>query len=206
MFKFHKIGNNVSQGWCCLISSDKEMQAYLDYMARRVLMNWRYIKASPEDKEGHCATSEAGAYKTLLILEMKRRGVEKISFVDSIEFLTKIATKSAINIFHKNGKVYVSRVGTCRPDTNLLDYEEILDKTARKDFVFPVRSKKDYKIDRWPGGNHFYIFEHDNSIEIDGVSKWNTVSLAQQALDSHWKWIGHKERRDREKYPNFPDS
>lgn len=203
MFKFHKIGNNTSQGWLCLIDSDKGMQAYLDYMARRVLMNWRYIKASPENKEGHCATSEAGAYKTLLIVEMAKKGVEQMSFADSIEFLTKIATKSTIDIFHRNGEVYISQIGACRPSTDLLDCEKIIDKTVRKDFIFPVRSKKDYKITKWPGGNHFYILENDNSIEIDGVSKWNTVGLAQQALDDHWKWIGYKARRDKEKYPNI---
>lgn len=203
MFKFHKIGNNTSKGWMCLITSDKEMQTYLDYMARRVLMNWIYIKASPEDKEGHCATSEAGAYKILLIIEMAKKGVEKMSLVDSIEFLTKIATKSAIDTFIRNGEVYVSRVGACRPDTTLLDCEEIVEKTVRKDFVFPVKSKTDYKITRWPGGNHYYILENDNSIEIDGVSKWNTAGLAQQALNEHWEWIGYKERRDKEKYPNI---
>ena len=195
MFKFHQIGNGVSQGWYCLVDSDEAMEAHMQHMGRRVLMNWRYIKASPEDKEGHTATAEAGAYKTLITLKMEREGKETISFADAIMFLTEIATKAVIEIYHKNGQVYVSKNGACRPDTKLLDGEEILDKTIRKDYIYPVRSKKEYKITRWPGGNHYYILENGNSIGFNGVNKWNTVSLAQDALNLHWGKVLGEERR-----------
>ena len=185
MFKFHKIGNEVSQGWYCLITSDEEMKAHLDHMARRVFRNWMIIKGSPENKEGHCATTEAGGYKMLLTMEMGRRGIEKISFADAIEYLTGIATKSAVDIFDRNGEVYVSRNGGCRPDTHLLLNESILAETTCKDYAFPVVSRKEYNVSRWPGGNHFYVMENGNSIPINGKIKWKTVQAAEAALHFH---------------------
>ena len=198
MFKFHKIGNEIAQGWHCLITSEKEMKAHLDHMARRVWRNWAIIKASPENKEGHCATQEAAGYKILLTMEMERRGIEKISFLDAIGYLTELATKSAIDTFARNGEVYVSRNGSCRPDTTIGLHESILEKTTRKEYTYPVVSKRDYSITKWPGGNHFYVMENGNSIPIDGKTKWNTVKAAQYALDWHWLAAG----REQEKYGN----
>lgn len=196
MFKFHKIGNHIASGWYCLIDSDEALQAHLDHMTRRVLLNWTIIKASPENKEGHTATVEAGGYKTLITLEMERRGIEKISFVDGIEFLSRIATKSTIDIYKRNGSVYVTSNGGCRPDTSIREYEELLDKTTSKNYVFPTKSKKDFKIIKWPGGNHYYITENGNTIELYGHSKWNRAQDAQRDLDCHWSSY----RRNREKY------
>lgn len=193
MFKFHKIGNEIAQGWYCLITSEEEMKAHMEHIGRRVWRNWGIIKDSPNNKEGHCATSEAGAYKQLLTLEMARRNVEEISVVEAIKYLTEIATKPAINIFVKEGKVYVSHNGACRPNTSLLENEEILEKRTCKDYIYPVHSKSEYKIDKWPGGNHFYIMENGNSIPIDGKIKWKTIQAAEDALHFHCR------RMEREK-------
>lgn len=115
--------------------------------------------------------------------------------VEAIEFLSRTTMKSAIDIFYRNGEVYVSRLGACRPDTQLLKGEKILDKRSSKDYIYPVRSKTEFKITKWPGGNHYYILENGNSIEIRGESKWKTAYAAQAALDRHWDSMRRRERK-----------
>jgi len=194
MFRFHKIGNDVAQGWYCLITLDEEMKAHAEHMGRRVWRNWKLIKDSPKNREGHCVTSEAGAYKTLLTMEMARRGIEKISFSDAIIYLTDLAMQSTLEVFAREGEVYVSRNGACRPNINILEHEEILEKVVRKDYIYPVHTKNEYSIVKWPGGNHFYVMENGNSIPIDGQIKWKTCEVAQQKLDWHWCRV-QRERR-----------
>ncbi len=192
-FKFHKIGNKVASGWYCLIDSEVAYKTYLEYMGIRVAKNYIDIADSPVNKEGHCRTQEAGYHKTLLTMEMGRRGIEKMPMMDCLNYMVEVSTKAVINIFKENGKLYVGRNGSCRPSTTLLNCEEILEKTTSKRFAFPNTSKKDLKIQKWPGGNHFYVLENGNSIVIDGKGKWNTVNAAQNALDTYYRQIKYRE-------------
>ncbi len=185
-FKFHKIGNDVASGWYALIDSSEALLAHLDYMGQRVVKNWKFIKDSPDNKEGHCKTQEAANLKTLLTLEMQRLDLEQMGMPECINYLSDITTRAVREIFKENGKVYTSKNGSCRPDTKLLDCEKILEEAESKDYVFPVRSKKDLKIHKWPGGKHYYIFEDGVSITIGNQIKWNTAQYAQDALDRYW--------------------
>ncbi len=202
MFKFHKIGNKVASGWMCLISSEEELKAHLEYMGRRVWKNWIDIKDSPEDKDGHCKTNEASVYKGLLFShidlegkdttahfrgENKKHKAKTMSMPDCISYLSKISTQSAINIFLQNEEVYVSKNGACRPSTKIYDYESILERQKSKSYIYPTISKDEFDIKKWQGGNHFYILQNGTSIAIDKQFKWNTVGAAQDALNKHWK-------------------
>jgi len=191
-FTFHKIGNDVAQGWYLLIQSEKQLESFLEYMARRVVNNWKLIKDSPKNKGGHTANQESGMLKGLLTMEMEHRGQKQMSLVDCITYLSDTATKAVIEIFTKEGEAYVAKNGGVRPTTILLDCESIVDTIVRDDLVFPSDGKKAYKISRWPGGNHFYILENGTSVPIDGKCKWKTVGAAEDAL------AFHKIRADRE--------
>lgn len=186
-FKFHKIGNNVASGWYCLIDSIEVLTVHIEHMGRRVAQNWILIKDSPEDKDGHCGTQEAGMYKTLLRLEMAKNNVDKMSMMDSLDFMTKLSLSSLMNIFQENGEVYVAQNGSCRPSTRLLDCEEILEKVISENYVYPTRSKDEFDIKQWVGGRHYYVMENGKSIEIDGKIKWNTCNAAEEALKTHFR-------------------
>lgn len=192
MFKFHQIGNEVAKGWYCLIDTEEALAAHLTYMGHRVWENWKHIKDSPEYKDGHCRTQEAGMLKTCLMLHIEQSGKEEMSMPDCIEFLGDIMTKAVIEIFNEDGKVYVGRNGACRPTTTLLDCESILDKIKSKDYVFPVKSKRDLQVHKWTGGKHFYILDNGKSIILDGVIKWKTITAAEDALDRYWRRVKKK--------------
>ena len=191
-FVFHKVGNSYAQGWYLLIQTEEQLEVFLHHMAHRVVSNWKLIKDSPENKGGHTANQESGMLKYLLTLEMERRGQKKISMPKGIEFLSNVAISVVIEIFIREGEVYVTKNGAARPNTKLLDCEAILDTRVCADLIFPTDEKNSYSITKWPGGNHFYILENGTSIPIDGKCKWKTVGASEDAL------AFHKRRMERE--------
>ena len=186
-YTFHKIGNQISSGWYCLINNSQTLLDYLDYMGKRQYKNWCFIKDSPESKDGHCKTQEASNLKTLLTLEMSRKGIEEMSMPAGLNYLIHVSTKSVIEVFNREGEVYASRKGACRPSTKLLDCEKVIEERYSNEFIFPSNDYVKTEIKRWPLGKHFYILIDGISVEIEGQVKWNTVKAAEEALADYVK-------------------
>ena len=125
-------------------------------------------------------------------MEMERQGVTHMSMPECINYMTDMVTQAAITIFNKEGEVYASRNGSVRPNTKLLDFEKVLEVQESDDYIFPVLSKKCLKIEKWPGGKHFYIMENGKSVVIGDKVKYNTIQSAEDALDRYWKSIKRK--------------
>jgi len=199
MFKFHKIGNDVASGWYCLVDSQEALDAHTEHMSKRTLTNWKDIKNSPDDKGGHCRTVEAGQYKYLLQTHMEFNNIEKMDMVDCLDFISG-SLKSSLEVFKREGEVYVAENGACRPSTKLLDCESILEERELDDYVYPHHSEKDFKIRKWQGGRHYYILENGNSITLDGRTKWNTCQGAEDALADHLNKLGLQDMKNRLEY------
>lgn len=196
MFTFHRVGwiNQVEEevsGWLCLIETKEQLDTYLQYLAHDTAQVWCDIKDSPENKEGHCRTTRANAFKTILTIEMEKRGLKQMPMVQAVTFLEQAATKTVINIFYDEGSVYANSAGGCRTTHLRNDHrgvdEKIFEIHKRKDFVFPTDKSpfEDVKITRWPGSPHFYLSVNGKNIEVDGVQKWNTVTAAEEAMESY---------------------
>jgi hypothetical protein len=54
---------------------------------------------------------------------------------------------------------------------------------------FPQFSFDEIKVERWPGGKHFYITINGTPIKINDIEKWNTEQGAYSAAK---KWLGVK--------------
>lgn len=193
-FTFHRIGNEIDSGWMALIDSDEALEAHCRHMGQRVARNWVDVKDSSPNKDGHCRTTEAGVYKTLLTLEMVRRGVETMPMLDCIEFMTEVALKATIDSYHREGAVYVNPKGGCRPTIKLLSCERILAVHESDDYVFPTTKESDFEIKRWPRGRHWYILQCGETVEVDGLLKWSTYERAEEALKSHKIKVRLRER------------
>jgi len=189
MFTFHRVGwinqqDEEVSGWLCLIETKDQLLAYFQYLSQDIVNIWLDIKDSPEYKEGHCRTTRANVMKYLLNIKMEKEGKHQITMPNAINYIELISTKTIIDIFTQNGSVYVNSAGGCRITHLRNDHkgidEEIFETCKNKDFVFPTMSEKDIKITRWFGGPHFYITVKGKTVEINGVSKWNTIQAAEE--------------------------
>ena len=200
-FEFHKVGKKFTDGkeiagWWLYITDRKQLNRWLHYNARDMVQIWKDIKDSPNFKEGHCRTIRAGMFKSALWCEMEKRvkandtdGSEefKMSMPDCLNFLEYFSTKSAIDIFDKNGLVYVNRKGACRHTTlNIAKLEEgILGTYKTKKLVFPILTKNDVKISKWQGGNHFYLQVNGCSVSVKNGNgwehNWKTIEAVEKA-------------------------
>ncbi|KKM07624.1 hypothetical protein LCGC14_1732100 [marine sediment metagenome] len=201
-FEFHRVGwelenNNSVSGWYLYISNQEELKAWLHYNAIDMVEVWKDIKDSPEDKEGHCRTTRAAVHKSLLNIEMIRRAGGssaigdktrlQMSLCDSLEHMENLSTRSVIEIFNREGSVYVGSKGGCRSTT--LNTEKLQDKVFEvyksKKLIFPVLSKSDIKISKWQGGNHFYLQVNGHNVIVDNKIKWKTVEAAEEAKKTY---------------------
>lgn len=194
-FKFHKVGfydgdGNEVSGWLAKIETKEQLDIWYRYMAGVNAEAWFDIKHSPQYKAGHCRTTYASLWKTILDIEMVKTGREKMSMVECVNFIELNSTKITISIFNREGSVYVNTNGGCR-DTRLrndgrLD-EHIFDRCTNKDFLFPSMSKKDVEIKRWAMGKHFYIVANGKTVQINGKDKFNTIEAAEAAKKEYLK-------------------
>ena len=189
MFKYHRLTNESrgEEAWLCLIDNGLDLMDALHQFDLQAGQIWKYIKDSPQHRDGHCRTYQAGTIKDLMQSHMVIHNKKEMTIYEGIEFIYNFLTKAMRTIYEKEGKVYVTREGGVRPDTRLRDGEEIVEKCTSKNFVFPVLSERDIKITRWPGGNHFYIMVDGKTATLDGVYKWNTVGAAEDAKKKHLK-------------------
>lgn len=196
MFTFHRVGwidgdKEEISGWLCLIETEEQLQTYLEWKAGLIAGAWVDIKDSPEDKSGHCRTTLANAMKTMLQIKMEKEGKTRLSLVEAVNYMERTLTKTPIDIFLNDGSVYINSAGGCRTTHLRNDHkgaDEVLFETCtRKDFVFPTGALQTVKISKWFGGPHFYISVDGRNVEMNGVSKWNTVEAAEQAMKKYIK-------------------
>ncbi len=85
----------------------------------------------------------------------------------------------------------MNAVGGCRHTSLRNDHkgvdEHIFETCFNKDFVFPTLGCDEIKISRWPLCKHFYISVNGTNVEINGVSKWNTITAAEEAKERYLK-------------------
>jgi len=176
-------GNEVS-GWLALIDTQEKLEDYLALQSYENAQIWFDIKSSPEDKDGHCPTTKASVYKTLLMIKAEKEGKKQINLVDGIKHIAYLSMDTKVKIFLKDGEVYVGQNGSCR-DTHLRDDgrldEFVFDTCYNEDFIFPSISKNDVKIKKWQGGNHFYITINGITTNLKGKEKWNTIEAVEKA-------------------------
>lgn len=189
MFTFHRIGwingdGKEMSSWLLLIETAEQMKAYLEYHAYDVIDIWNKIKASPSNKGGHTGNTRANAYKAVLTIKMEKENKHRMSMPEAINYLERVSTNSLIEIFCKEGSVYVNEKAGCR-DTWIRNNdkitEQIFETCVNKDLVFPTLGEDVIKITNWPGCPHFYISVNGKNITVDGVAKWKTIQGAEEA-------------------------
>ena len=100
----------------------------------------------------------------------------------------------------EKGMVFLSKNGSCRASTELLDCESILEELELDNYVYPHYSEKNFKIRKWQGGRHYYILENGNSIKLDDRIKWNTYQGAENALKDYLIELELQNSRNELKY------
>lgn len=192
MFKFHRIGwidsdGKEVSGWNCLIETEKQLSAYMQWFSQDIAQVWIDIKDSPKNKSGHCRTTRADVMKYLLEIKMEKEGTNRINLVEGISYIERILTKTLIDIYIQEGSVYVNSKGGCRYTCLRNDHkgvDEIIFETyTSKDLVFPTPKDEveEVKITNWPLCPHFYLSINGRNIEVDGETKWKTIKGAEDA-------------------------
>ena len=193
MFEFHRLGwirdGEETSGWWLKITNKEQLDVYYEYLTGDLADLWFWdISASPHDEDGGCKTERANKMKLLLRLKCEKENKSRISMVESISTMERIATTTLMKIFYHYGEAYVNLNGGCR-DCSLMTTmdEQILETCKNKDLVFPVYSENDVLIKRWPMGNHFYITVDGKTMDIDHKGKYNTIRAAEAAKEEFLK-------------------
>lgn len=102
------------------------------------------------------------------------------SFVNVLSRMEGDVASGMCKILDDDNILYVKPNGSYCFDTKDHKLYTILETRKSERFVFPY-NKDDVKIEKWPGGVHWYVKVGNISLEIDGKSKWNTYDAAKRA-------------------------
>lgn len=188
IFTFHRVGTSNSRScWLCLINNGRALQEALFNISLKIPDIYMAVRKSNPDVIRHAGTQEASMMKTLLSLEIKRKGIKEMPMNECLIFMEKIKTQALKNIYSEEGQVYIGRNGGVRPSVVLPSDEEIFETYVSDKFIFPVMSDRQVDVKKWCGGSHFYLMVDGGSVEFKGKAKYNTIEAAEEAKKQYLK-------------------
>lgn len=100
------------------------------------------------------------------------------SHLNPIQAFTCVRTEmmeTQLNYLLECGEIYINKMGGYHCKSKEKEYSQFV---RRKEFVFPDFKENEIKIERFPGGNHFYAYIGDMQVRDGDTLKWNTYEEA----------------------------
>ena len=159
---------NKKDGWWLKISSIRELLLYWE--TYNTLFETSLAKL-PETKEFGRGMQHADEIDTLIGLYAK---AHKLLFAEAKTELLTETKKAQFKALNEHGAIYINR----KHGWNFIE-KEAEQFVHRRNLIFPHFKDGKIKIERYPLGNHYYVFVDDIQIRDRGNLKWNTPEEAQ---------------------------
>jgi hypothetical protein len=83
----------------------------------------------------------------------------------------------------ESGEIYINKNGGYHCKSKEKEYSQFIRRT---EFVFPDFKENEIKVERFPGGNHFYAYIGDMQVRDGDTLKWDTY---EEALNKAKEYI-----------------
>lgn len=147
--------------------------------ALQLYMKWKQTGRRYEDIpiQERIALQTSKDFKYLQCALMQARAINGTIF-DGFRCMNMEAGKKELRDIQKHGAVYINQEGG---STYGLEYTQFCRK---KELVFPDFTKKDIRVKRFNGGNHWYAYIGEMQVRNGDQLKWNTYEDARAAAEA----------------------
>lgn len=169
----------INQGWWLKISTHKELIEYINTVdSNRMIKGWenatncREFNSINDIKEGGPLKPHATPLGYYIGLYSSNREISSIQAV--VEIQDQKYKAMLIQIL-KGNNIYINRQGGWHFGKN--DYS---DWCHRDKIIFPDFRVNQIKVEKFPGGDHFYAYIDDMQVRDGDILKWNTYEEAYE--------------------------
>lgn len=184
MFNFCQVdlklrnGHQMNNGWWLLIQDELELMSWYA-KANGFAKAWYDLKMN--HKHSHYKTMEA------FLLELKchnHTNKKTFSNLDLAELYNEIKYDTKSKMLSEHGSILINRAGGfCIPSESVI----IKQSVKNDELIFPDSGVKEIKIEKFPGGTHFYVSINSVPVIYKGYEKWDTREEAEKAANEYLK-------------------
>ena len=167
---------NKKDGWWLKISSLRELMIYWETYTD---LFEKSLEKLPKTKEFGCGMEHADTIDTMIGFYARSR---KITFEEAKTDLLCDIKKEQYKALNENGFIFINR----KHGWNAVD-RETEQFVHRRNLVFPDVKNGKIKIEKFPLGNHYYVFVDDIQLRNGDTLKWNTPEEAKEFVDNFIK-------------------
>ena len=167
---------NKKDGWWLKISSLRELMIYWETFTD---LFEKSLEKLPKTKEFGCGMEHADTIDTMIGFYARSH---KITFEEAKTDLLCDIKKEQYKALNENGFIFINR----KHGWNAVD-RETEQFVHRRNLVFPDVKNGKIKIEKFPLGNHYYVFVDDIQLRNGDTLKWNTPEEAKEFVDNFIK-------------------
>lgn len=167
---------NKKDGWWLKISSLRELMIYWETYTD---LFEKSLEKLPKTKEFGCGMEHADTIDTMIGFYARSH---KITFEEAKTDLLCYIKKEQYKALNENGFIFINR----KHGWNAVD-RETEQFVHRRNLVFPDVKNGKIKIEKFPLGNHYYVFVDDIQLRNGDTLKWNTPEEAKEFVDNFIK-------------------
>ena len=167
---------NKKDGWWLKISSLRELMIYWETYTD---LFEKSLEKLPKTKEFGCGMEHADTIDTMIGFYAR---AHKITFEEAKTDLLCDIKKEQYKALNENGFIFINRKhGWIAVDRETEQF------VHRRNLVFPDVKNGKIKIEKFPLGNHYYVFVDDIQLRNGDTLKWNTPEEAKEFVDNFIK-------------------
>lgn len=167
---------NKKDGWWLKISSLRELMIYWETYTD---LFEKSLEKLPKTKEFGCGMEHADTIDTMIGFYARSH---KITFEEAKTDLLCDIKKEQYKALNENGFIFINH----KHGWNSID-RKTEQFVHRRNLVFPDVKNGKIKIEKFPLGNHYYVFIDDIQLRNGDNLKWNTPEEAKEFVDNFIK-------------------
>ena len=167
---------NKKDGWWLKISSLRELMIYWETYTD---LFEKSLEKLPKTKEFGCGMEHADTIDTMSGFYARSH---KITFEEAKTDLLCDIKKEQYKALNENGFLFINH----KHGWNSVD-RKTEQFVHRRNLVFPDVKNGKIKIEKFPLGNHYYVFIDDIQLRNGDTLKWDTPEEAKEFIDNFIK-------------------
>lgn len=167
---------NKKDGWWLKISSLRELMIYWETYTD---LFEKSLEKLPKTKEFGHGMEHADTIDTMIGFYARSH---KITFEEAKTDLLCDIKKEQYKALNENGFIFINH----KHGWNSID-RKTEQFVHRRNLIFPDVKNGKVKIEKFPLGNHYYVFIDDIQLQNGDTLKWNTPEEAKEFVDNFIK-------------------